>query len=371
MSSGGHFNSAMVHSFGFDSFNDATPKQKEEIVNVMNIIHMNNDKENLVMGDKEVFELAKSIVLDGKTRVYPTKANPNPIMQNGGRKESAIKMKNKVIIKQDKENKVENISVKCGKQTKTFECPLSGGAESYIAVSTNISKKLVDELKIPYKPAIMQKMLSIYRKKSSATDAITQLKDANKYIREHKDEFVKKYKQAIKATEKSSTQSGGGESYITVSTNISKKLVNDFKIPYKPAIMQKMLSIYRQKSSATDAVAQLKDANKYIREHKDEFIKKYEQAIKATEKSSPKSGGAESYITASTNISKKLVEKFKIPYKPAIMQKMLSIYRKKSSATDAITQLKDADKYIREHKDEFIKKYEQAIKATEKSEGKK
>ena len=206
MSKGGHFNSDMVRSFGFDSFNNATPKQKEEIVNVMNIIHMNNDKEDLVMGDKEVFDLAKSIVLDGKTRVYPTKANPNPIIQNGGRNESEIRMKNKVIIKQDKENKVENISVKCGKQTKTFKCPLSGGAESYIAVSTNISKKLVDELKIPYKPAIMQKMLSIYRKKSSATDAITQLKDADKYIREHKDEFIKKYEQAIKATEKSESK---------------------------------------------------------------------------------------------------------------------------------------------------------------------
>ena len=326
MSRGGHFNSAMVQSFGFESFDKATEKQKEEIVNVMNIIHMNNDKEGLVMGDKEVFELAKSIVLDGQTRVYPTKA---------------------------------------------FKCPQSGGAESYITASTSISKKLVNDFKIPYKPAIMQKMLSLYRKKSSATEAVEQLKDADKYIRAHKNEFIKKYEQAMKATEKSSTQSGGGESYITVSTNISKKLVNDFKIPYKPAIMQKMLSIYRKKSSATEAVAQLKDANKYIREHKDEFIKKYEQAIKATEKSSPKSGGAESYITASTNISKKLVEKFKIPYKPAIMQKMLSIYRKKSSATDAITQLKDADKYIREHKDEFVKKYEQAIKATEKSEGKK
>ena len=50
---------------------------------------------------------------------------------------------------------------------------------------------------------------------------------------------------------------------------------------------------------------------------------------------------------------------------------MLSIYRKKSSATEAVSQLKDADKYIREHKDEFIKKYEEAIKATEKSGGKK
>lgn len=82
-------------------------------------------------------------------------------------------------------------------------------------------------------------------------------------------------------------------------------------------------------------------------------------------------GGAESYMAVSTDISKKLVEKFKIPYKPAIMQKMLSIYRKKSTATDAITQLKDADKYIRKHKDEFIKNYEQAIEATEKSESKK
>ena len=204
MTRGGHFNRAMVESFGFNAFKNADPRQKEEIVHVMNIIHMNNDKEDLVMGDKEVFDLAKSIVLDGKTRVYPTRAHPT--IQNGGRNESVINMKNKVTIKQDKENEVENISVKCGKQTKTFECPLSGGAESYIAVSTNISKKLVDELKIPYKPAIMQKMLSIYRQKSSATDAITQLKDADKYIREHKDEFIKKYEQAIKATEKSESK---------------------------------------------------------------------------------------------------------------------------------------------------------------------
>ena len=89
MARGGHFNSAMVHSFGFDSFNNATPKQKEEIVNVMNIIHMNNDKEDLVMGDKEVFELAKSIVVDGKTRVYPTREHPD--IQIGGKKLSAKK----------------------------------------------------------------------------------------------------------------------------------------------------------------------------------------------------------------------------------------------------------------------------------------
>ena len=95
---------------------------------------------------------------------------------------------------------------------------------------------------------------------------------------------------AKKKCKKSTTkkQCGGAESYITVSTSISKKLVNDFKIPYKPAIMQKMLSIYRKKSSATEAVTQLKDADKYIREHKDEFIKKYEEAIKATEKSGGK-----------------------------------------------------------------------------------
>ena len=243
MSRGGHFNSAMVQSFGFESFDKATEKQKEEIVNAMNIIHMNNDKENLVMGDKEVFDLAKSIVLDGQTRAYPT---------------------------------------------KVCKCPQSGGAESYITASTSISKKLVNDFKIPYKPALMQKMLSLYRKKSSATEAVEQLKDADKYIRAHKDEFIKKYEQAIKATEKSSPKSGGAESYITASTNISKKLVEKFKIPYKPAIMQKMLSIYRKKSSATDAITQLKDADKYIREHKDEFIKKYEQAIKATEKSESK-----------------------------------------------------------------------------------
>lgn len=178
MTTGGHFNRAMVESFGFDSFKNADPRQQEEIINEMNIIHMNNDKEDLVMGDKEVFELAKSIVVDGKTRVYPTREHPD--IQIGGKKLSAKK--------------------KCKKSTTKKQC---GGAESYITVSTSISKKLVDDFKIPYKPAIMQKMLSIYRKKSSATDAVAQLKDADKYIREHKDEFVKKYEEAVKATEKS------------------------------------------------------------------------------------------------------------------------------------------------------------------------
>ena len=128
-------------------------------------------------------------------------AKEHPDIQIGGKKANVIKIGNKVIIKQA--DGVENISVKCGKQKKIFKCPLSGGAEAYITVSTNISKKLVKEFNIPYKPAIMQKMLSIYRKKSSATDAVSQLKDADKYIREHKDEFIKKYEEAIKATEKS------------------------------------------------------------------------------------------------------------------------------------------------------------------------
>ena len=63
----------------------------------------------------------------------------------------------------------------------------------------------------------------------------------------------------------------------------------------------------------------------------------------------------------------------KYQQKPAIMQKMLSIYRTeaKSKAPNAVSQLKDTDKYIREHKDEFIKRYEKVIKATEKSGGKK
>lgn len=220
MTTGGHFNRAMVESFGFDSFKNADPRQQEEIINEMNIIHMNNDKEDLVMGDKEVFELAKSIVVDGKTRIYPTREHPD--IQIGGKKANVIKMGNKVIIKQAKG--VENISVKCGKVKKTFKCPQSGGAESYITVSTNISKKLVNDFKIPYKPAIMQKMLSIYRKKSSATDAVSQLKDADKYIREHKDEFIKKYEEAIKATEKS-----GGKKIVMKDKKPVKKTVKKGK----------------------------------------------------------------------------------------------------------------------------------------------
>lgn len=220
MTTGGHFNRAMVESFGFDSFKNADPRQQEEIINEMNIIHMNNDKEDLVMGDKEVFELAKSIVVDGKTRVYPTREHPD--IQIGGKKANVIKIGNKVIIKQA--DGVENISVKCGKQKKTFKCPLSGGAESYITVSTSISKKLVNDFKIPYKPAIMQKMLSIYRKKSSATEAVSQLKDADKYIREHKDEFIKKYEEAIKATEKS-----GGKKIVMKDKKPVKKTVKKGK----------------------------------------------------------------------------------------------------------------------------------------------
>lgn len=197
MATGGHFNRAMVESFGFDSFKNADPRQQEEIINEMNIIHMNNDKEDLVMGDKEVFELAKSIVVDGKTRIYPTREHPE--IQIGGKKLTAKK--------------------KCKKLTKSSTKKQCGGAESYITVSTNISKKLVEEFKIPYKPAIMQKMLSIYRKKSSATDAVSQLKDADKYIREHKDEFIKKYEEAIKATEKS-----GGKKIILKSKSTKKSV---------------------------------------------------------------------------------------------------------------------------------------------------
>lgn len=194
MTTGGHFNRAMVESFGFDSFKNADPRQQEEIINEMNIIHMNNDKEDLVMGDKEVFELAKSIVIDGKTRVYPTREHPD--IQIGGKKLSAKK--------------------KCKKSTTKKQC---GGAESYITVSTNISKKLVNDFKIPYKPAIMQKMLSIYRTeaKSKAPNAVSQLKDTDKYIREHKDEFIKRYEEAIKATEKS-----GGKKIVLKSKSTKK-----------------------------------------------------------------------------------------------------------------------------------------------------
>lgn len=87
----------------------------------------------------------------------------------------------------------------------------------------------------------------------------------------------------------------------------------------------------------------------------------------------PKIGGAkkESYITISVNISKKLVKEFKIAYKPAIMQKCLSAFRKHSKATDAVSQLKDAEKYIMDHKDEFIKLYEKEIKEAESKKGTK
>lgn len=178
MTVGGHFNRDMVEGFGFEAFKTASPRQQEEIINEMNIIHMNNDKEELVMSDENVFNLAKSIVIDGKTRVYPTKEQPE--IQIGGKRIKALRKKKSVK--------------KC-----------HGGAEkeNYITVSTKISKKLSEDFNVPYKPAIMQTMLSIYRKKSSNPVAVQQLKDAEKYIREHKDEFVKRYMEAVEATAKS------------------------------------------------------------------------------------------------------------------------------------------------------------------------
>ena len=79
-----------------------------------------------------------------------------------------------------------------------------------------------------------------------------------------------------------------GSTYITESTKISQSLVKDFKIAYKPAIMQKCLSAFRKHSKASDAVGQLKDAEKYIREHKDEFIKMYDKEVKDAEEKKKK-----------------------------------------------------------------------------------
>lgn len=102
-------------------------------------------------------------------------------------------------------------------------------------------------------------------------------------------EAYEKAKKQISQSEKLVPVAGGakkankGSSYITESTKISQALVKDFKVDYKPAIMQKCLSAFRKHSKASDAVGQLKDAEKYIREHKDEFIKMYEKEIKDAE----------------------------------------------------------------------------------------
>lgn len=102
--------------------------------------------------------------------------------------------------------------------------------------------------------------------------------------------YNKAFNQVSQCEEKK--MSGGkksGSNYITVSTNISKALVKDFKLAYKPAIMQKCLSVFRKHSKAKDATEQLKDAEKYIREHKDEFVKMYEKEIKDAENKKKKS----------------------------------------------------------------------------------
>lgn len=74
--------------------------------------------------------------------------------------------------------------------------------ESYVSVAAALAKEIVAEFKIEKnRPAVFQKVLSTYRKHSTATDAITQVKDAAKYIKEHKDEFMKDYMAAVDAAE--------------------------------------------------------------------------------------------------------------------------------------------------------------------------
>ena len=102
-------------------------------------------------------------------------------------------------------------------------------------------------------------------------------------------EQISQYEKPVSAPIAGGKKVNKGSSYITESTKISKSLVKDFKIDYKPAIMQKCLSAFRKHSKASDAVGQLKDAEKYIREHKDEFIKMYEKEIKDAENKKKKS----------------------------------------------------------------------------------
>lgn len=75
------------------------------------------------------------------------------------------------------------------------------------------------------------------------------------------------------------------ESYIVVSTNIGKKATKEFKLDYKPIVLQKCISIIRKKhTKGADAIAQLKEAEKWIFANKDEFVKMFNEQRKAMEK---------------------------------------------------------------------------------------
>ena len=188
---GGHYDNAMISGIDPEYIN-LTNKQKEEILIIMNLLHMSNDKEDIIMSDKHIYDVAHSIVVDRNIIKYPSSKD-------------AVETKN--VGTKAVETKLNTVSGgrACKKDVKKqcagCDCGMKGGA-SYISVSVDIGKKLVKDFKIDYRPAAMAKMLSEYRKGSKAKTAVDQLKDADKAIRADKANFIKKYNNAIKAMEK-------------------------------------------------------------------------------------------------------------------------------------------------------------------------
>ena len=181
---GGHYDKSMI--IGIDpNYNNLNDKVKEEILIIMNLLHMSNDKEDIIMSDKHIYDVAHSIVVDRNIIKYPS---------------SKDAVKTKDVEAKAVETKLNTVSGgrACKKDVKKqcagCDCGMKGGA-SYISVSVDIGKKLVKDFKIDYRPAVMAKMLSEYRKGSKAKTAVDQLKDADKAIRADKANFIKKYGQ--------------------------------------------------------------------------------------------------------------------------------------------------------------------------------
>ena len=188
---GGHYDNAMISGIDPEYVN-LTNKQKEEILIIMNLLHMSNDKEDIIMSDKHIYDVAHSIVVDRNIIKYPSSKDAVET-KNVGTK--AVETKSNTVSG----GRACKKDVK--KQCAGCDCGMKGGA-SYISVSVDIGKKLVKDFKIDYRPAVMAKMLSEYRKGSKAKTAVDQLKDADKAIRADKVNFIKKYNNAIKAMEK-------------------------------------------------------------------------------------------------------------------------------------------------------------------------
>lgn len=178
---GGHYDKAMIGNIdsNYAKFED---KVKEEILIIMNLLHMSNDKEDIIMSDKHIYDVARSIVVDRNIIKYPSK-------------DDAVKTNSNTVSGGKACKKYAK------KQCAGCDCGMKGGA-SYISVSVDIGKKLVKDFKIDYRPAAMAKMLSEYRKGSKAKTAVDQLKDADKAIRADKANFIKRYNNTIKAMEK-------------------------------------------------------------------------------------------------------------------------------------------------------------------------